>query len=90
MFDPGNCFICNKPITKCKCEVTETYNTSDGAVCPYCGELNKACDSDSLLYSEDIDSWECDHCGKTFRVDVHISYSWSAKTMFSNPKSLKD
>jgi hypothetical protein len=71
------CFNCCAPLSECQCGSTQTYENDDGPVCPWCGALNRASDSDGALYSESIDEWECDHCGKMFELSVGISFSWS-------------
>jgi hypothetical protein len=73
------CFNCNDLLSKCSCGATETYSRSSGPVCPYCGSLNMACDSDGYLYSESLDEWYCNDCDKAFSVSVHVSYSWKSK-----------
>lgn len=55
----------------------ETFST-DGAECPYCGNVDHASDSDGMLYSESTDEWECGLCGNPFLVSLHVSHSWTA------------
>lgn len=57
---------------------SETWSDSEGPICPYCGYLNKACESDCILYNESTESYDCDECGKEFGVSLFISHSWSA------------
>lgn len=73
-----DCFNCGDEITACQCGDTETYENQEGPVCPYCGTLAHACDSDGALYSEMTDTYDCEQCGKTFNVSVSVTFSWSA------------
>lgn len=75
---PAECDNCLEPVTKCECGKCETLECDAGPICPFCGHLNKACDSDGLLYSESVDEYDCGECSKTFNVSVGISFSWSA------------
>jgi DNA-directed RNA polymerase subunit RPC12/RpoP len=74
----ATCANCHEPIPACQCERPETYELSTGPACPYCGHMERACDSDGLLFSEDTTEWDCGDCGKTYDVGVNISFSWSA------------
>jgi ribosomal protein L37AE/L43A len=58
----------------------ETYS-QDGAICPHCGRLNKAEDSEGSLYDEMRDEWECEGCGETFAVSLYVSHSWTCKRL---------
>ncbi len=52
-----------------------TYST-EGPCCPYCLRQFTADDPgyyDEMNYTQD----ECDECGKTFSVSVHVSIAWS-------------
>lgn len=74
-----DCWKCFNEFDQCVCgQERETYaSESDGGpVCPECGEVTEAND-ESGLFSEDTTETTCDHCGKEFRVSVHISYTWS-------------
>lgn len=73
-----DCFNCGDPLESCQCGQTETYDNSEGPICPFCGYMNKACDSDGYLYSESIDEYDCGDCGKKFDVSVGVMFSWSA------------
>ena len=57
-------------------EDDEQYS-NDGAVCPYCGYLHEPPETDYTIYNESLDEYECDHCGKTFKMSLYISYSWT-------------
>lgn len=64
--------------------VGEQYS-NEGPVCPYCGIIidvdgGKYYDADR--YTED----ECPDCGKQFRVNVYVSYSWTT----DYPKAKED
>ena len=72
------CFSCDQLVTECECGRTETFEVENGPTCPFCGELNKASDSDGALYNESRTSWSCDSCGKEFHLGVSCSYSWTA------------
>lgn len=74
-----DCFNCNKPLSECECGDTQTFENTDGVVCPYCGEMNTACDSDGMLYSESTEDYDCGWCSKTFAVSVYVSFSWCGK-----------
>lgn len=56
---------------------TEQYS-SDGAVCPYCGHLNSPQDCYSL-YDECIEDFDCENCGKNFKISVYCSWSWTTE-----------
>lgn len=58
---------------------TEGYNNSHGAVCPYCGHLNQADDSDGILYDESTCEYDCGECDKYFSVSIYVSHSWRTK-----------
>lgn len=50
-------------------------------VCPYCGK--KEGDAWELPFSgmeDDIDA-DCGHCGKTYRVERHVSISYSTRPL---------
>jgi len=70
------CFNCNDLLSKCSCGATETYDVGEGAICPYCGNMNRACDSDGILYNEGTDEYDCGECGREFSVSVQVSYAW--------------
>lgn len=72
------CFNCEDPLEDCNCGNTETWEDKEGPICPFCGYLNKACDSGGLLYSESTDEYDCGDCGKTFSVSVGITFLWIA------------
>lgn len=72
------CFNCGDELAECQCGNTKTYDNREGPICPFCGHLNKASDSDGLLYNEGLDDYECDACGKRFYLSICISFSWSA------------
>lgn len=55
----------------------ETFSTH-GAICPFCGHLNRASDSDGLLYDESLYEWECAECGETFALTAFVQWSWTA------------
>jgi len=75
---PIECWNCHDPITECTCENPETYETSEGPACPYCGEVNKVGDSDGQLYDEGTTEYSCGFCDRTFGLDIQMSYSWLA------------
>lgn len=58
-----------------KVEDKEQYST-DGAVCPYCGYIHEPCNCDYVIY-EDLDSFDCYNCGKSFSVGIYTSHSWT-------------
>lgn len=78
MREPSRCDNCRELVSDCECGDCETYGNSEGPECPFCGHLNRACDSDGLLYNERIEQYDCGDCGKTFNVGVNVSFSWSA------------
>jgi len=51
-----------------------TFNT-DAPGCPYCG--HKQSHDGGYFYNEDLTETECDHCQKTFDVEVYHSTSWT-------------
>jgi len=56
-------------------EIEEQWD-DEGAVCPYCGYLNKPDGDNYALYSEETERWECEACRKVFDVDLMIQHSW--------------
>ena len=48
-----------------------------GPVCPYCGSVNDASDSDGILWDESTDEYTCDVCDRDFAVMVFVTHSWS-------------
>lgn len=52
----------------------EEYST-EGLVCPYCGELHDAEATDYEIY-EDLSSYCCHYCGNKFKVISLAPYSW--------------
>ena len=70
------CFNCDDSIAKCICGDTEGYETI-GALCPWCGHLNLAENSDGLLYDEKVCDYICEECDKEFEVRVYCSYTWT-------------
>jgi hypothetical protein len=63
----------------------ETYS-NQGAECPYCGHVHDPRDGDWTLYDESTDEWECGECEKTFRVSVHVSHSWTCKSVMQGER----
>lgn len=57
---------------------SETYHDR-GALCPYCGHLNHAGNSDGELYDEMIEQYECAACDRFFMVSANNSWSWTCK-----------
>lgn len=51
--------------------------SNHGAICPHCGHLNLASDSDGMLYDEMRSDWECEECETEFFVQAHNSWSWT-------------
>lgn len=74
------CFTCDKLLRECKCNVTDTYSDIEGPICPYCGYMNKACDSDGHLYDESTTEWYCANCDETFDVSIYVSHTWHSYT----------
>jgi transposase-like protein len=52
--------------------------STEGPQCPYCGRQYTA---DDQYYYEMYTREQCDGCGKTFKVDVEISTSWTCRTI---------
>ena len=55
------------------------YST-DGAICPHCGHLNKADGNNYELFRESTCEWSCSDCDEDFIVAVHVEYSWTTAT----------
>lgn len=72
----STCWECSKSIENCECGKTTTWDDKIGPICPWCGHLNKASDSDGILYNESTTSYECGECCKEFKVRVHITFCW--------------
>lgn len=62
-------------------EEDEEQLSSIGAVCPYCGYINEAGADNPQLYEEDTTECECEHCCKTFKVRLEITYDWWTSKM---------
>lgn len=73
----STCDNCDEELADCDCGNCETYNNTDGPICPYCGAVVEACESEGELYSEDCVEWSCGSCDRDFRVSVYVSYSWT-------------
>lgn len=56
--------------------MSETHRSERGAICPHCGHLNSASDSDGILYDESLCEYECGECEKTFRVRANVTWMW--------------
>jgi DNA-directed RNA polymerase subunit RPC12/RpoP len=56
----------------------DNYST-DGAICPYCGHLARASDSDGMLFDESLCEYECGTCGEEFRVSAYNRWSWTTE-----------
>lgn len=50
--------------------------STEGAICPYCGELHKAVSTDGGLYRQGIFKFFCQHCDKEFDVIGKLRWSW--------------
>ncbi len=55
------------------------HYSTDGAICPYCGHMNMASDSDGGLYDESRSEWECGECLSTFKVSAYVQWSWTTE-----------
>ena len=64
--------------------MSELYSTV-GAICPHCGHLERASDSDGLLYDEQRCEYECGSCGVEFRVSAFNQWSWTTEKMEAAP-----
>lgn len=59
-------------------EETEHLST-DGAVCPYCGWINKPESDPETLYDTDLDTFTCEYCDKEFDIQVDYTYDWTTR-----------
>jgi transposase-like protein len=50
--------------------------SSNGAICPYCEHENQPKDENWSLFDENTSEFECNDCGREFRVSVFTSYTW--------------
>ena len=62
----------------------DNYST-EGAICPHCGHMNEASDSDGLLYDEGLGDWECDECEEVFEVSAYVQWSWTTRKKDTAP-----
>ena len=72
----SDCWTCGVEMKLCECGETEGYS-SEGAVCPYCGDIDKGDESEGHLYDEYMYENECSSCGKVYKLDLYISYAWT-------------
>jgi len=70
------CLNCVDHVKNCTCGNTEGYSKT-GAICPYCGYLNRADNDEITLYEESTDTYICGECNVEFIVRVSITHSWS-------------
>lgn len=54
-------------------------DSHEGAICPHCGYLNQACDSEGELYDEGRSTYFCGECDVEFLVDCFSTWLWSTK-----------
>lgn len=59
-------------------EETEHLST-DGAVCPYCGWINKPESDPETLYDTNLDTYTCEYCDKEFDIIVDYIYDWTTR-----------
>ena len=57
----------------------EEHWSQDGAICPYCGYINDANNSDGYLYQQSTETYTCEHCNKKFEVQVDWTFDWTTK-----------
>ena len=57
--------------------------SDEGGICPYCGELYDASDSEGYLYQEEDSEIEvmCQECGREYIVTPSVSYAWTSHRM---------
>lgn len=55
---------------------TEHYHT-DAIECPYC--RYKQPPDEAMYHDEMLTELDCNSCGKTFDVSVHVQWSWTTK-----------
>lgn len=80
MIKDDQCFNCLELITKCNCGETEGYS-SNGSVCPYCGETDLADQSEGYIFDESHDTNTCPSCNKEYQMDLYISYTWTTRKL---------
>jgi anaerobic ribonucleoside-triphosphate reductase len=69
------CYTCNEHIHKCDCGETEGFS-EEGAVCPYCGWVDLASESEGYIYNKSNETNRCPRCTKEYEMWLNISYSW--------------
>ncbi|MCK9482088.1 MAG: hypothetical protein M0R38_10070 [Bacteroidia bacterium] len=69
--------------------INQTFNSDDGAICPLCEHEHDAGDF-TELYDENIDEFECDNCGKKFKVSPSLSWSWETTPMEEDYPELEE
>jgi len=72
------CFYCTDKFESCKCGEAEGWS-DEGAVCPYCGHVDLAKNSEGYLYNEASETNSCVRCGKDYKMELHVSHSWSTE-----------
>lgn len=78
MMEDNLCSSCRAEMKKCVCEDTEGYS-SNGAVCPYCGDVDLASESEGHLYNEGMTENECSSCSKVYGCVLYVSYTWTSR-----------
>ena len=48
-----------------------------GAVCPYCGFINKGGGENPEFYEDGDYIYTCDYCNKKFNMNTYVSYSYT-------------
>lgn len=54
---------------------------TDGFYCPYCGEFMEPDCEDTELYLDGVHDVACYSCGKTFRLNTYVSYSFDTEKL---------
>ena len=55
----------------------EEYWDDEGAICPYCGFINKGDCENHEFYEDGDHIYTCDYCGEEFNMNTYLSYSYT-------------
>ncbi len=63
-----------------KTDIEELYHDK-GALCPYCEHLNERDNADYIFFVDGECIYQCEHCGKEFRLITQVTYNYSTSKL---------